>query len=32
MTNELIKKYIGKTCSISTGDFGTSATGKIIDN
>ncbi|WP_312884224.1 DUF6897 domain-containing protein [Clostridium psychrophilum] len=31
MTNELIKKYIGKTCSISTGEFGTSATGKIID-
>ncbi|WP_298841722.1 DUF6897 domain-containing protein [Clostridium sp.] len=31
MTNELIKKYIGKKCSISTGDFGTNATGKIID-
>lgn len=31
MTNELIKKYIGETCSISTGKFGTSATGKIID-
>ncbi|MCB2294317.1 hypothetical protein LGK95_12430 [Clostridium algoriphilum] len=31
MTNELIKKYKGKTVSISTGEFGTSATGKIID-
>ena len=31
MTNELIKKYIGKTCAISTGSFGTNAIGKIID-
>lgn len=31
MTNELIKKYIGKTCNISTGSFGTNVIGKIID-
>lgn len=31
MTNELIKKYIGETCAISTGSFGTNVTGKIID-
>jgi len=31
MTNEVIKKYIGKTCKISTGSFGTNAIGKIID-
>jgi hypothetical protein len=29
--NELIKKYIGKNCSVSTGSFGTSVTGKIIE-
>ena len=31
MTNELIKKYIGKNCLISTGSFGTNVKGKIID-
>jgi hypothetical protein len=31
MTNELIKKYIGKNCKISTGSFGTTVTGKIVD-
>ena len=31
MTNEVIKKYIGKTCRISTGSFGTNVIGKIID-
>ena len=31
MTNEVIKKYIGKNCRISTGSFGTNVIGKIID-
>ncbi|MGH4137555.1 DUF6897 domain-containing protein [Clostridium sp.] len=31
MTNEVIKKYIGKKCRISTGSFGTNAIGTIID-
>jgi len=31
MTNELIKKYIGKNCRISTGSFGTNSVGKIIE-
>lgn len=31
MINELIKKYIGKNCLISTGSFGTNVKGKIID-
>ena len=31
MTNELIKRYIGKICLISTGSFGTNVKGKIID-
>jgi len=31
MTNELIKKYIGKECKISTGSFGTNVEGKILD-
>jgi len=31
MTNEVIKKYIGKICKISTGSFGTNVVGKIID-
>ncbi len=30
MVNELIKKYIGKSCKISGGSFGTSITGKIL--
>lgn len=31
MTNEVIKKYIGTNCNISTGTFGTNLTGKIKD-
>lgn len=31
MTNEVIKKYIGKNCKISTGSFGTNVAGIIID-
>jgi len=31
MTNEVIKKYIGKNCRISTGSFGTNVVGKIIE-
>lgn len=31
MTNEVIKKYIGKRCKISTGSFGTNVEGEIID-
>lgn len=31
MTNEILKKYIGKDCKISTGALGTNVAGKIID-
>ncbi|MGE4284179.1 MAG: hypothetical protein AB7G87_10715 [Clostridia bacterium] len=31
MTNEIVKKYVGNTCRISTGVFGTNVVGKIID-
>ena len=31
MTNEVIKKYMGNNCKISTGSFGTNVIGKIID-
>lgn len=31
MVNELIKKYIGKNCQISTGSFNNSVKGRIID-
>jgi hypothetical protein len=31
MTNEVIKKYIGKRCKISTGSFGTNVEGEIIN-
>lgn|GEM_PF-499001 len=31
MTNEVIKKYIGKNCRISTGSFGTNVVGIILD-
>ncbi|MHB8127294.1 MAG: DUF6897 domain-containing protein [Desulfitobacteriaceae bacterium] len=31
MTNEVIKKYIGMNCKISTGSFGTNVVGKIVD-
>lgn len=30
MTNEILKKYIGKKCKISTGSFGTNLVGKIM--
>lgn len=29
MTNELLKKYIGVRCVVSTGSFGSSVTGEI---
>ncbi len=31
MINELVKKYIGNNCQISTGNFNNSVKGKIID-
>lgn len=31
MSNETIKKYIGKNCRISTGSFGTNVQGRILD-
>jgi hypothetical protein len=31
MTNEVIKKYVGRNCKISTGSLGTNVQGKIID-
>lgn len=31
VTNEMIKEYLGNDCKISTGSFGTTLTGKIID-
>jgi hypothetical protein len=31
MTNEVIAKFIGKNCRISTGTFGTNVIGKIIN-
>ena len=31
MTNEILKKYIGRICKISTGSMGTNVAGKIID-
>jgi hypothetical protein len=31
MTNQVIKKYVGRNCRISTGSFGTNVIGKIID-
>lgn len=31
MTNEVIKKYLGKICKISTGSYGTTISGKIVD-
>ena len=30
MTNEVIKKYVGKKCNIFTGSYGTNIKGKII--
>lgn len=31
MTNEMIKNYVGKNCKISSGSFGTTVTGEIIN-
>lgn len=31
MTSEMLKKYIGKTCKVSTGQFGIYVKGEIID-
>ena len=31
MTNEVIKKHTGRICKISTGSFGTTVIGKIVD-
>lgn len=31
MTNELIKKYIGRNCMISTGSFGANTVGKMLE-
>lgn len=31
MTNEMIKKYVGKNCKISNGAYGSNATGEIIN-
>ena len=31
MMNEVIQKYLGKTCKISSGSFGTNVTGKLIN-
>lgn len=31
MTNEVIKKYMGSICKISTRSFGTNVIGKIVD-
>lgn len=31
MTNEVINKYIGKNCKISTGSYGTTVVGRIVN-
>lgn len=31
MTNEIIKKYIGSNCKISTGSYGTNVEGTILE-
>ncbi len=31
MTNEVIKRYVGRKCKLSTGSFGTTVAGKIIE-
>lgn len=31
MSHEMIKKYIGKECKITTGSYGSTTAGKIID-
>lgn len=31
LTNELLTKYIGKFCAISTGSIGSTTKGKIVD-
>ncbi|WP_120170773.1 DUF6897 domain-containing protein [Thermohalobacter berrensis] len=31
MSNDVIKKYIGKKCKITTGSLGTTVVGKIVE-
>ena len=31
MTNELLQKYIGRSCKISTGSYGTTVKGRIVE-
>ncbi len=31
LNHELIKKYIGRVCKITTGSYGTTTSGKILD-
>jgi len=31
LTNDLVKKYIGRVCYVSTGSFGASVKGKIVE-
>ncbi|PKM87706.1 MAG: hypothetical protein CVU87_09090 [Firmicutes bacterium HGW-Firmicutes-12] len=31
MTNEVLRKYIGNECKISTGSLGTTVVGEILD-
>ena len=31
MSHEMIKKYIGKVCKITTGSYGSTTSGKILD-
>jgi len=31
MDNEVLKKYIGKNCKISTGSYGSTVSGRILD-
>ncbi|WP_236660300.1 DUF6897 domain-containing protein [Isachenkonia alkalipeptolytica] len=31
MSHEMIKKYIGKVCKVTTGSYGSTTSGKIVD-
>jgi hypothetical protein len=31
MTNELLQKYIGRTCKLSSGSYGTTVRGQIVE-
>lgn len=31
MDNEVLKKYIGKNCKISTGSYGSTVSGRMLD-